>query len=90
MDQSGLIFPKTQKKKKKRMKHPKSLLHEKNGTCYLCMLLDGNYKKHLFIDEHHIFGGPNRKHSEETGMKVGSAWITTQWDRWQCTTARKQ
>ena len=70
MDQSGLIFPKTQKKKKKRMKHLKSLLHEKNGTCYLCMLLDGNYKKHLFIDEHHIFGGPNRKHSEETGMKV--------------------
>lgn len=70
MDQSGLMFPKTQKKKKKRMKHPKSLLHEKNGTCYLCMLLDGNYKKHLFIDEHHIFGGPNRKHSEETGMKV--------------------
>ena len=35
------------RKKKKRMKHPKSLLHEKNGTCYLCMQLDNNYKKYL-------------------------------------------
>ena len=52
------------------MKHPKSLLHEKNGTCYLCMLLDGNHKKHLLLDEHHIFGGPNRIHSEENGLKV--------------------
>ena len=60
MDQEGLMFPKTQKKRKKRMKHPRSILHEKNGTCYLCMLLD----------EHHIFGGPNRMHSEETGLKV--------------------
>ena len=57
-------------RKKKRMKHPKSLLHEKNGTCYLCMLMDENYKKYLITEEHHIFGGPNRKHSEETGMKV--------------------
>lgn len=32
MDQEGLMFPKTQKKRKKRMKHPRSILHEKNGT----------------------------------------------------------
>ena len=70
MNQEGLMFPKTQKKRKKKMKHPKSIIHEKNGTCYLCMLLDGNYKKHLLLDEHHIFGGPNRIHSEENGLKV--------------------
>lgn len=70
MNQEGLMFPKTQKKRKKRMKHPKSIIHEKNGTCYLCMLLDGNHKKHLLLDEHHIFGGPNRIHSEENGLKV--------------------
>ena len=28
------------------------------------------HKKHLLLDEHHIFGGPNRMHSEETGLKV--------------------
>lgn len=70
MNQEGLMFPKTRTTKKKRMKHHKSILHEKNGTCYLCMLLDGNYKKHLLLDEHHIFGGSNRMHSEETGLKV--------------------
>lgn len=37
MNQEGLMFPKTQKKRKKKMKHPKSIIHEKNGTCYLCM-----------------------------------------------------
>lgn len=65
-----LMYPKVQKKKKKRMKHPKSIIQEKDGRCYLCMMLDGNYRKHRFIDEHHIFGGPNRKHSEENGLKV--------------------
>lgn len=70
MDQEGLLFPKTKPKKKKRIKHPKSLLHEKNGTCYLCILLDGNHRRHLFLDAHHIYGGPNRTLSEENGMKV--------------------
>ena len=37
MNQEGLMFPKTQKKRKKKMKHPKSIIHEKNGTCYLCI-----------------------------------------------------
>lgn len=32
MNQEGLMFPKTRTTKKKRMKHPKSILHEKNGT----------------------------------------------------------
>ena len=60
------------RKKKKRMKHPKSLLHEKNGTCYLCMQLDNNHKKYLplFLEKHHIFGGPNRNNSEEYGLVV--------------------
>ena len=65
------------------MKHPRSILHEKNGTCYLCMLLDGNHKKHLLLDEHHIFGGPNRMHSEETGLKVWLCWIIIRWELWQ-------
>lgn len=66
----GMIFPK-HTEKKKRMKHPKSILHDKGSrTCYLCMLLDGNCNPHVILDEHHIFGGPNRTHSEETGLKV--------------------
>lgn len=30
---------------------------------------DGNHKKHLLLDEHHIFGGPNRMHSEGNRAK---------------------
>lgn len=66
-----LLYPK-QKTTKKRMKHPKSIMHNKEDkTCYLCMLMDGNYQKHSWLHEHHIFGGdPNRSHSEEYGLKI--------------------
>ena len=45
-------------------------MHKKDGTCYLCMLLNNDYRKHDVLHEHHIFGGPNRIHSEEEGLKV--------------------
>lgn len=66
---AGLLFPKV-KQKKKRKHHPPSILHDKNHTCYLCMMLDGNHKLHRQLHEHHIFSGPNRIHSEEYGLKV--------------------
>lgn len=66
----GLMFPKAQTKKK-RMRHPKSILHSKESrTCYLCILLHGDYRLHSRLQEHHIFDGPNRKLSEEYGLKV--------------------
>lgn len=64
-----LLFPKTPTKKK-RMKHPASIMHDKSsGTCYLCELA-GDYSTKPDLHEHHVFGGPNRKHSEEYGLKV--------------------
>lgn len=66
-----MLFPKKQKSKKKRMRHPASILHDKNSrTCYLCVVLHDNWNEHRILDEHHIFGGPNRKNSEEYGLKV--------------------
>lgn len=66
----GMLFPK-EKEKKKRKIHPKSILHNKGDrTCYLCMLLDDNYKTHIILHEHHIYGGPNRNNSEREGLKV--------------------
>ena len=56
--------------KKKRKKHKPSMLHRKDGTCYLCMKLDGNHRLHSVTQEHHIFGGPNRQISEAEGLKV--------------------
>ena len=60
-----MLFPKT-KEKKKRMRHPASILHDKSSrTCYLCVALHDNWNEHRILDEHHVFGGPNRKNSEE-------------------------
>lgn len=69
MEQTGLLFPKTPTKKK-RKHHKPSILQDKNHTCYLCILLNGDHHKHRTLHEHHIFGGPNRIHSEEEGLKV--------------------
>lgn len=42
----------------------KSIINgNRKGTCYLC-------KRMVKTEEHHIFGGPNRKLSERYGLKV--------------------
>lgn len=64
-----LMFPK-QKWKKKRKKHKKSILHEKDGTCYLCAKLRGNYRKHPVVHKHHIYPGVLRQVSEREGFTV--------------------
>lgn len=64
---SDLMFPKVVRKKK-RKSHKKSILHCKDGTCYLCMKLDGYYGKHPFTHKHHIYNGPNRQISEQEGF----------------------
>ena len=65
----GLMFPK-KKWKKKRKQHKKSILHQKDGTCYLCMMLENNYRIHPVVQEHHIYIGALRPISEAEGFKV--------------------
>lgn len=62
MNTDGLLFPK-EKAKKKRKRHPPSILCSDKLHCYLC----GRYG---YTEEHHIFQGGNRKLSEEYGLKV--------------------
>lgn len=64
-----MMIPKPQRKKKRR-KHKDSILHCRDGTCYLCIMLDHNYRIHQIVHEHHIYGGPNRARSEAEGLKV--------------------
>lgn len=66
---TGLAFPKGEGRKR-RKQHKESILHRKDGTCYLCMKLAGDYRIYTYLEEHHIFGGPNRRISEAEGMKV--------------------
>ena len=67
-------FPKQKKKKRTKKKEPErpSILHSReSGTCYLCMKLHNDYRRHPVLQEHHIFGGgPNRTHSGHYGLKV--------------------
>ena len=65
-----LGYPK-QKTKKKQKIHKPSILHQKDGTCYLCIRLHGDYRCHPVTHEHHIYGGTaNRRISEAAGLKV--------------------
>jgi len=65
----GLMFPKP-KAKKKRKKHPDSIMHHKDGTCYLCMSRLGDIRRHSMLHKHHVFGGPCRQLAEEDGLFV--------------------
>ena len=59
------------KSKKPKLKKTKSIMHEKDGTCYLCMLLHSNYAIYNYTEEHHIFFGTSKhKLSEKYGLKV--------------------
>ena len=44
------------------------ILNDSNERCYLC----GSYNG---IQEHHIFGGPDRKASEKFGLKVHLCYL---------------
>lgn len=59
------------KSKKPKLKKTESIMHERDGTCYLCMLLHSNYAVYHYTEEHHIFfGTAKRKLSEQHGLKV--------------------
>lgn len=64
-----MMVPK-QQSRKKRKHHKNSILQRKDGRCYLCELLNNDRRTKQILHEHHIFGGPNRIHSEAEGLKV--------------------
>lgn len=48
----------------------KSIMQSKDGTCYLCKLLEGNCFAQTVQEHHVVFGIGNRKLSERYGLKV--------------------
>lgn len=49
----------------------KSIMHDKKeGTCYLCRRLHGNYFPKQTQEHHAIFGTAGRRLSERYGLKV--------------------
>lgn len=64
-----LRYPKASGKRS-RKRHGKSIMQEKDGTCYLCMKLHGNFRVHGWLHKHHAFGGSRRQVSEAEGFFV--------------------
>lgn len=63
-------YPK-QKWKKKRIRHRRSILPTVHkGSCFLCALLHEDERQKSVLHTHHVFGGPNRKASEQYGLTV--------------------
>lgn len=49
----------------------KSIMHDKKeGTCYLCKRLCGDYYRKTTQEHHAIFGTAGRRLSERYGLKV--------------------
>jgi len=48
----------------------RSILHRKDGTCYLCVRLGGDYRIHRQLEKHHVFPGKNRMVSDRNGLIV--------------------
>ena len=64
---NDLMFPK-EERKKKRIKHPPSILELPKGMCLLCYLAGDARQKET--EEHHVlYGRGMRKISEENGLK---------------------
>ncbi len=66
---ADLLFPKAPGKKH-RKKHMRSIIQSKDGGCYLCERLHGDYGIKQ-TEEHHVyFGRGQREISEANGFKV--------------------
>ena len=49
----------------------KSVIQNKEDRqCYICKNFLGDFSEKSDLEEHHIFGGPNRTLSEKFGLKV--------------------
>lgn len=61
------------KKRSKRKKHRKvpSIMQSKDDRrCYLCMLLEHDYREHSYLEEHHVLFGNTKWVSDEYGLRV--------------------
>lgn len=64
---TGMMYPKP-KWKKKRKKHPPSIMAGEKGECFLCAKLHGDYTE-KYTERHHVFfGGGLRDVSEQNGF----------------------
>lgn len=61
---------KTAKKKKTYKKVASIMQHKDDKRCYLCMLLENNYREHTRTEEHHVIFGDEKWVSDAFGLRV--------------------
>ena len=57
-------------KKTKRKKIPSIMQEKENRRCYLCMLLEKDYRIHSYLEEHHVLFGDFHMLSDWYGLRV--------------------
>lgn len=57
-------------KKTKRKKIPSIMQEKENRRCYLCMLLENDYRIHSYLEEHHVLFGDLHMLSDWYGLRV--------------------
>ena len=72
IDYSDMKFPKPQKrsKKKRKIKVPSIMQPKNDKRCYLCMLLEKDYRVHAYTEEHHVLYGSRKWISDKYGLRV--------------------
>ena len=49
----------------------KSIMQQKDGSCYLCMMLKNDYSTKRDLEEHHVIFNAHQRHlAEKFGLKV--------------------
>ena len=64
------VAEKKKRKKKKYKKVPSIMQHKDDKRCYLCMLLENDYRTHSYTEEHHVLYGSRKWISDAYGLRV--------------------
>lgn len=66
-----LKFPKPQSKKKRQRRAASIMQPNKDGHCWICSRVFGDYRKYTYLEKHHVFfGNGGREISEANGFTV--------------------
>lgn len=59
------------RRKPKKYKKVKSIMQDKSDKrCFLCMILDNEYRTHSYVEEHHVLYGSRKWISDAYGLRV--------------------
>ena len=68
---SGTRNTKPKKRKKKKYRKVPSIMQDKSDKrCFLCMILDNDYRIHSYVEEHHVLYGSRKWISDAYGLRV--------------------